>query len=237
MYDLVVVVPSRGRPDRLKVMLEEAVKLSEADTLIAVALDEDDPELAAYEETLAVQSQVMVFTGPRIGMVPWTNMVASEFLGQTKAFGSMGDDHVPRTPGWDRLLLEALEGLGGEGFVYPDDKRRADVPEAVVVSSGVVEALGWLALPEVRHYFCDNAWSELGRRSSLIKYCPHVLIEHVHYTISTAPRDVTYSEAEELYGNRDRLAFNQWRTNQMPGQVALLRRKFNRDLDWVLGKV
>ena len=42
----------------------------------------------------------------------------------------LGDDCVSETPGWDRSCSHTLEeDLGGHGWVYPDDKRRQDVPE------------------------------------------------------------------------------------------------------------
>ena len=116
----------------------------------------------------------------------------------------LGDDCVFRTPGWDEIMLAALEDLGGTGWVYADDKRRADVPEHWMVSSDVVKALGWFYPPHVVHYYVDNSIAELGKRSGLIRYCPEAVIEHLHYSVagSKARKDRVYSQTEKLFGNR-----------------------------------
>ena len=50
-------------------------------------------------------------------------------------------------PGWDKALIRAIVETGGTGFSYPWDGTREDIPEAVVVSSDIVAALGWMCLP------------------------------------------------------------------------------------------
>jgi hypothetical protein len=47
---------------------------------------------------------------------------------------SLGDDHRPRTKGWDRRLIDAIESLGGApGIAYGDDKLQgAALPTAWV---------------------------------------------------------------------------------------------------------
>ena len=48
MHDLLVIVPSRGRPERLSEMLLAAGLRTSADTYFAIALDDDDPALPWY---------------------------------------------------------------------------------------------------------------------------------------------------------------------------------------------
>ena len=67
-----------------------------------------------------------------------TNEVAVRRAGEYPFLASLGDDMVPRTPGWDRALIRGIERMGGTGIVYPWDGIREDIPEAVVLSSDIV---------------------------------------------------------------------------------------------------
>ena len=78
----------------------------------------------------------------------------------------------------------------------------------------------------------------IGKRTGLIRYCPDAVIEHRHYSVCPETvHDETYREAEEAHGTADLNAFQQWRADVMPYEVARLRRKYSRDVDWVLGRV
>jgi hypothetical protein len=150
----------------------------------------------------------------------------------------LGDDCVPETPGWDKLMLDRLAEFGGTGWVYPDDKRRSDVPEHWMCSSDVVKALGWFAPPHVQHYYCDNTIGELGKRAGLIRWCPQALIRHEHYSVNPGTEhDEVYQSTEEKFGAADLAAFQEWRGNQCANEVSVLRRAFSPDVAWVLSRV
>jgi hypothetical protein len=130
MKDLLVITPSRGRPQRLREMLDACLALSAADTDIVVGCDDD---LDGYRELAGRYSdgRVRWFGGPRTGFAGWTNRLASRYtqadpdgdghLPRYRAFASLGDDHIPRTQGWDKLLLEAIDQMGGSGIAYGND--------------------------------------------------------------------------------------------------------------------
>ena len=226
MRDLTVIVPSRGRAERLREMLAAALELSRADTLIAVASDEDDPAHEAYDALLtphARAGRVQWTCGQRRTLSGWTNLIAAQHAPGSRALASFGDDHVPRTEGWDRLLLDAIGGMGGTGIAYPDDRRRSDIPEAVVISSDIVTALGWMCEPSLAHFYIDDAWADLGRGAGCIAYVPDAVVEHMHYrTRPEGARDATYAEAE-AGGTRDRQAYERWRASRMAADVATVR--------------
>jgi hypothetical protein len=46
-----------------------------------------------------------------------------------------------------------------------------------------------------------------------------------------------YLSTEDRFGASDLAAFQEYRVNQLPHDVALLRRKFSRDVSWVLSRV
>lgn len=242
MRDLLVIVPSRGRPERLHAMIEACLSLSEADTDIAVACDDDDLYDLRQFTGLPGIARVCWHHGPRAGLARWTNRLAALYTGRYpeycslggvttspepggryRAFASLGDDHLPRTPGWDRLLLEAIGKLGGEGIAYGNDLHQgAALPTAPVISAGIVGALGWMMEPSLRHMFVDNVWADLGREAGCLAYVPDVVIEHQHPDAGKASGDGVYEESAAGTGV-DRDAYHRWRNERMAGDVAKVR--------------
>lgn len=226
--DLLVATPSRGRPGRLQVMLDAALSLSQAQTDIAVAWDDDDPQQVAYQRLSARMlgeddCRTLWFTGPRSTVTGWTNGMALGHAGDYRAVASLSDDHVPRTPGWDRLLLEAIDGMGGTGIAYGNDlHQESRTATSWVMSADIVQALGWLALPACSHYHIDDAVVALGREAGCLAYLPEVVIEHCHPGWGTGTWDDVYA-SEAARGPADEAAFSDWYYDgQMAADVAVV---------------
>jgi hypothetical protein len=201
---------------------------------MAFIIDPDDQE--TYEG-IDWKDTIHGVLDPRGSLGEKLNHSADSLVEGYDALMFVADDHVFRTPGWDTILMKALKEMGGSGFVYPDDRRRNDIPETVLISSDVIKALGYFAPPTLKHYYQDNAWAELGKRSGLIKFVPEVVIEHLHYSVcAETQKDETYSYAEATWGASDLQAFQEWRESRMPIEVSMLRRKFSPDVKWVLSK-
>ena len=207
-------------------MLHATRATARAATHVYVAVDDDDPELAAYEAAVTplIGDGVWFSVGPRKSLAGWTNHVAGRHAGRYRCLASLGDDHVPRTPGWDALLLAAIDGMGGTGIAYPDDKRRADIPEAVVISSDIVAALGWMCEPSLQHFRVDDVWADLGNGAGCLRYVPGAVVEHMHYSVRPGvARDGTYADAEDR-APADHAAYERWRRERMAGDIETVKR-------------
>ena len=204
-----VVVPTRGRPQNITRLLATWHETG-ATAQLVVALDDDDPQLDAYLEALDDDirlREVHVVTGTRLRMNGTLNAVAVQLLDRVleppvgtparlpDVIGFMGDDHLPRTHGWDQLVEDALDDLG-VGLVYGDDLiQRQNLPTAVFMSAPIVRALGYMAPPVLKHLFLDNYWRDLGLASGRLRYLPSVVIEHLHPIAGKAEHDETYAQA------------------------------------------
>jgi hypothetical protein len=212
---VVVVMPSRGRPSRAHAAIA-AIRGTAArvDTRVVLAVDEDDPELEAYR---ALRWE----TGD---LVRATNTVAMRIATEDPGcvIGNLGDDHVARTPAWDRRVLEALDE---PGIAYGDDRfQRRELPTAPFISASIVLALGWYALPACRHLFVDNAWRDLGVQAGCLRYLPDVVIEHVHPLAGKAAWDEGYHRANgEETVEHDKRAYDEWREASMGADVDRVR--------------
>jgi len=210
MRDLLLIVPSRGRPASVARLVQALGQTVTTEAELALALDDDDP--TRHEAEGAARSSlfpVSVYQGRRQTWAGWTNDIAVRAAPGFRAVCSLGDDHVPLTSGWDRLLLDAIEKAGGTGFAYPNDLLQGyRLPTAVVVSSDIVRALGWLCEPSLKHYYADAVWKALGDEAGCIRYLPYVAIEHHHHA-RTGQTDDTYAEAQ-AHWLPDTAAYRAW---------------------------
>lgn len=216
MPDLAVLVPSRGRPQNVARLVEACARTCRLDTVIAFGFDDDDDDLAA---NLKAADGCFTSVRRRMGLAKWTNVLSALHEDATWQ-ASIGDDMVPVTDGWDERLCEAA---GSSGMAYPNDGRRDDIPEAIVISTGLVRALGWLAEPSLEHWYIDNVWSDLGRGAGCLAYLPSVRVDHRHPNVrGGGPPDRTYNDAASRYA-RDLAAYQKWRLTRMRADVETVR--------------
>ena len=188
---LCVIVPSRGRPAGVAA-LRRAWTETDAVAHLTVAVDRDDPECGAY---LAVGGDIVL--GARLRMAGTLNKVALERATRYRYIGFMGDDHRPRSAGWDDEIRETLQEMG-TGIVYGDDLLQGKkLPTAVFMTSNIIRALGYMALPGLIHLYLDNFWLDLGTTADVLRYLPDVVIEHMHPTNGKAPMDAGYAEVND----------------------------------------
>jgi hypothetical protein len=231
MADLVVIVPSRGRPDAAAELAEAARRTCSADTLFVIAVDGDDAswDLYAKTATAGVCSYKTRIGDGRPTMVRALNTVALQraFLPDDPPFaiGFMGDDHRPRTKGWDAEYLDALHELG-TGIVYGNDLYQGEkVPTQCAMTADIIRALGYMCPPTLRHMYVDNFWLDLGSEADCLVYLPDVVVEHMHPVAGKADWDEGHKRvnAREVY-DADALAYGEHHTSgRFAADVAKVR--------------
>ncbi|MET7795661.1 hypothetical protein [Streptomyces decoyicus] len=207
--DLLVIIPTRGRPQAVPAIVQAWDDTgATADLLFCV--DTDDPELAAYKQhavDLKGDGRVRFTFGKRRRLCGTLNQAAVKNAGGYRFLAFLGDDHRPRPAAmpWDARIRECLSG--GPGIAYGNDLLRGEaLPTAVAMTSDIVQALGYMAPPELVHLFLDNAWFDWGRGASCITYLPDTIIEHMHPAAGKALNDDGYLEAnsnERFTADRD----------------------------------
>lgn len=224
MADLVVLVPSRGRPDAARALAWAFRTTCTADTLLTFVVDEDDPTRADYELVGTEQRCAVLFT-PSHTMVEALNLAAGHVAAlDVFAVGFMGDDHMPRTRGWDSLYLEELRALG-TGIVYGDDLLQGEaLPTQCAMTADIVRALGYMAPPDLHHMYVDNFWRDLGAAAGCIRYLPDVVVEHMHPVVGKAPVDDGYLRVNDraVY-DADQRAYERYRAERFAEDVQKIR--------------
>lgn len=226
---LTVIVPTRGRPQNLADLWDAFTKTCTGQTTLVACIDEDDPALDEYEHVHdAIHPRLnpafQAVYGPRVRLGGSLNAAAPIFAERSKHLAFMGDDHRPRTVGWDSAYVEELERLG-TGLVYGNDLiQGANLPTQVAMTSDIVLATGHMVPPGIQHLWIDNAWLALGRALGAITYLPDVIVEHCHPLAGTARMDAGYAECNtDERSNADRAVFEQWRANDLPRWVQQIK--------------
>lgn len=219
---LAILTPTRGRPWNALRLSQLAHRTASPNIPVSVifGVDHDDPYLEVYRQ-LRLHPDDDLITGAAAGLTMWTNDLARAVAGEFMYLASFGDDHVPVTPGWNLAMAAAIDSMPGRaGIVYGSNGTSGPMPwgesaapdclpEAPVMSSSIVQSLGWMALPTCRHFYIDNAWLELGRRAECIGYLPGVTIEHYHPLHGKGRADATYDRGAASL-QADKAAFERW---------------------------
>lgn len=210
MNDLLVIVPSRNRPESVMSLASEFFGNGSGKADLLFATDDDQPPYPEYPG-------VKYRRGPRLRMCGTLNAAAVEYADKYEYIGFLGDDHRPRTKVWDEKVIDALRN---NNVVYGNDLLQGErLPTAVFLRSGIITDLGYMAPPSLIHLYLDNFWLELGRATS-IKYLPDVIIEHLHPMAGKAEWSDSYREVndQELY-DRDQKAFQKYMETQFSADV------------------
>jgi hypothetical protein len=236
MADLLIIVPTRSRPESVAKVVEawrDTGAFEDAAELLFV-WDRDDPRAPEYIEAYdkIAWSEVHRSRFRSIPewkpLVPKLNSAALDYArdGEHFAIGFAGDDHLPRTKGWARRYVEQLRDMG-TGIVYCDDGYQHDnIPTQWAMTADIVGALGRMVPAPVDHLYCDNAIRDLGETAGCLAYLPDVLIEHMHPVAGKATTDEQYERVNgsEQYRN-DRAAYRLWkRSGQLAADADVVRR-------------
>ena len=192
---LVMLVPSRGRPDNVAALVRACMDITTTDTQLAVLVDDDDPLLPAYQELrigefaeLVIARKALIPAPAKISQI--LNYFAPVYAQKHPYVGFMGDDHRPRTGGWDAALIQALDR---PGVAYGNDLfQQARLPTSCVISSELVRATGYMCPPSCEHLFLDDFWKLLGSTAGNLAYLPDVVVEHCHPAAGKAGWDAGY---------------------------------------------
>lgn len=197
------LLPSRGRPEKMKALAEHE---NMQHVPLMVYLSIDDERLAEYKEITYPNTWDIIYNeGLKLAEI-W-NWAYRNFPDE-KFYGFIGDDCVPEPKTWNTTLEDAA---GDWNIAYPNDGVHGqNLCTHPCVGGALLRALGWWALPGVKHSFVDTALMVIGQNTGRLKYVPEVLFDHQH-PVKLGPRaiDKTYERGQESYA-RDEATFNRW---------------------------
>lgn len=226
--DLVVIIPTRGRPESIKEVIKSFEDTETKATLLLV-LDDDDSKLGHYLE-LEVES--VTVKRESVGFVAPLNYGAHINRNNYRHFCFLGDDNRPRTLHWDQQFVDVLDDLG-TGVVYGNDLYQKEaLPTAVALSGDIVRTMDAMVPRTLQHLYADNFWLRLGQDLGAIRYLPNVVVEHLHPVAGKAGWDDLYRavNAPDMY-DRDAKALNDYLASSAYAKL-LENLKPSHQTDW-----
>ena len=224
---MLTIIPTRGRNDNA-IRLFEAINATADFTEVVFAIDADD--VGTYKglmhETAGLDN-VKVVVAERMGMNGTLNHWAKWYADEYDYICFMGDDHMPRTGGWDTALAEAIGDQ--PGIAYGNDLLQGqNLPTAVVMSTSIIQAIGFMSPPALKHLFLDNFWLAVGTSLGNANYLPDVILEHMHYLNGKAELDDRYAAVNnpEMH-NGDQAIFAEYMGSQFASDLEAIT-NFNK---------
>lgn len=212
-------LPTYGRPRRCQETLDSIIAVG-VSTPGAVIVDGDpDP---AYLDLRLPFGWWTVFEPCNRGLSAALNDAAFRHWPGRDWYGTLCDDFIVRTPGWDERLVGAA---GASGLAHSNDRWQSETRLAGAVAYGgeLVRTLGWLALRCTWHAFTDDALEAVGRACGNWHYCPDVIVEHLHAETGKGPADATYRHSYSRL-DADRAAYAAFARDELPGTIERVRR-------------
>jgi len=224
---LLVICPSRGRPDRVMDMLKSFYETRSAGTEICIVVSVDDLRFGEYEKNLTGENLIVCesrFTPDK------TNYVAAKLYPDLSYYGLVDDDQIFRTPGWDIKFIQEIEKHKGWGLCCGKDLFNADWyqykhPNGFIVSGNFVKLFGYLIYPKFQHVGIDHWQADLFGHAGCLFHLPEVIIEHCHANIGKAAMDEGYAwvYSKEVYEYGMNIWYG-WQQNEMPADISKLRK-------------
>lgn len=222
---LAMIVPTRNRPQNARDLYASWIDNTVGDSDLIFVVDEDDPQLGSYTNQMAWMPHAKLLEAPAgLGMVGVLNGAASIMVaGEYEAIGFMGDDHRPRTRGWNIKLCDAL--ATPVGISYGNDLLQGEkMATAVVMTTAIPATLGYMVPPTLGHLCADLVWCELGRALGVLAYLDDVVIEHMHPANGKAMNDAGYQRVNSPDQiKRDSEAYYEYMESEFKSDVTKLR--------------
>jgi glycosyltransferase involved in cell wall biosynthesis len=180
-----LIVPTRGRPDGLRRLLDSLRHTAHTPTSIEViaVVDEDDQESQTFEYVGLQLKRVVVSPDQTMGSLN----VAGYRAAEGRYLMLLNDDVVVRSAGWDSQLARVFE-------VHPDGIVLAHVNDLIfrdrlctfpVLTREFCELAGGICPPEYRRYWIDDHIHHVFDLIHLLGYTrriflPDVIFEHLN---------------------------------------------------------
>jgi len=200
MDKIALFLPSRGRPQNLQDCAKSFLEMSSGKVDVIVLLDEDDSCLNEYKR-LSKNEKYIAVIGPSMRFGPKVNW-ALKIFDFYKYIGFLGDDTRCNTQNYDARIIGILEENNGFGMVYPDDtKRGVTHADHFVITKNILDALGYLWLPGLDHYYGDVAIFHMMKTLGKNFYADDIKWPHLHHIHGLSHNDGIYRRSIETLEN------------------------------------
>lgn len=206
---IALLVPSRGRPEQLKRMIESARATANSDILIYVTLGHED--MGKYHEILdynILGKSVRLLDMPdNLPTAHKWDLMADDALNRPdiKLFMLGADDMIFSTPLWDSALIDHYNALDKKQHVFAlQDSRDSEGTPHPIFTREWIDFWGYMVNPMWLHWYVDTWAVEIAKANNCFTHLRD--FELVHKKPSdTGQGDSTHNRIREWgWNNRDK---------------------------------
>ena len=218
------LLPTRRRLEKLQVFFDKAMENGITTPGICLVQKDEFAELKTQYEAIRKPANWIFGATNGEGLAN----KCQEVFGTVSKLDWVGlacDDLRPQTAGWDKTLVEAVNG---RNIVTCNDGQQGNLRMAgiTIFSGGLLRVMGYMFPQNFWHTYADNVWEDIGRETHCWTYVDQVLITHDHpftnQQLDTAKTDET---TKHSYGQQqqDIQAYQQWIKNDKEACIARIK--------------
>lgn len=189
---IAILVPTRGRPQRLVGMMQSAIAMALNPELIefVVYFDHDDIEIPSE----IYNYKTRVIKGPKLWLSSMYNACAAISSAQYLMYGS--DDIMFATKSWDYQVRNAIDAFPNQfGLVFPNDlsSYKGTLATHGFVHKKWIDTFGYFLPPYFPDVYGDTWLTAIAQEIGRLSYLEEVVVEHNQYRQGKANFDATYA--------------------------------------------
>jgi hypothetical protein len=217
------LLPSKGRPERLKVFFEHYWKTNSI-TPGYVLVNENDPSFVEYTKVIMPENWVLYSINhvgkPSIGKANKIWMHEHFVKNKTGFIGLLSDDYFPKTKHWDARLIG---GLADFDIISANDLFKApNRMGCCVFSYDIIQAVGYLYPPGINHMYFDDVWENIGMATDTWKVRMDTIVEHDHWEKNKDLYDETAKHTCGFFKS-DKKVYEKWFKNDFQKVLTRVR--------------
>ncbi len=188
--DLLVIVPSRGRPDAVYELARRIADTAQALTALIVAVDLSDPTAQEYPLAAAAAPSLpglLTLENSR-NAAEALNLAARRYAPGVRHLAYLPDVQLPTRPGWDTAIVRALDAGTGLARGYEVSAARMEPARHIAMRAEIVNELGYMIPPEVETACWPDIWTAWAIVTGGLGEAENVIIERSPDYPSSGPR-------------------------------------------------
>lgn len=227
MDRILVIVPSRERPEQCEKMLKSLHNNAKNQVESLLLLDTDDPKLEEYLDFVVKHASIYEIL-KREPVTDIINNAFNKYKGKYQYYHLTNDDVEYKTVYWDSIFIQKLEENGGGIAFGYDCFQEGNLPTFPFITAAIPEALGWIQEPTLERYFGDTVWGAIGWHESCLFKCQNVTIEHFTPLRAMSKQQIDETLKKNVIFQSDRKSYLEWYTKDSKKDFVTVRKALNR---------
>lgn len=211
--NILVKLPSRGRPDKLLKVISLYIEYATNNEKMSflVSLDSDDKTVTddLVNQLKSKHKNMQVCIGISKSKIHAVNRDMDN-VSNYDILLLASDDMIPKIKGYDEIIRNKMmiHFPDTDGVLWFNDGYREKLLNTLVIcGKKYYNRFNYIYHPDYKSFWCDNEFTDISVELKRVQYFPQVIIEHVHPINSTSVEmDETYIK-NEAYDSQDRATY------------------------------